>query len=152
MIVFERRIGGIVVALGALALGVAGCDDAAVPETEETTAALPEAAEREHTPIRIEQLSEADFRITGAESQVDFVRFETEDRYFETLRDEEVARGDYVLTPDGRLCFMRDGNGGSDCWRQVDAGPGADTITLELNHSDLRIELVPIASAPVDKE
>ncbi len=148
----DRRAGGIVAALGALALGVAGCDNAAVPEAEETTPALPEATEREHTPIRIEQLSEADFRIAGAESQVDFVRFETEDRYFETLRDEEVARGDYALTPDGRLCFMRDGNGASDCWRQVDAERDADTITLELNHSDLRIKLVPIASAPDDKE
>lgn len=152
-----RTIGAFAPALAMVSL--AGCSEApdASPEAAPTSTPAPTPTPtptpsdtptaRPHTPIMPDMLAGKAFTITGAEEYLDFVRFEDDTRYFETLRGEEVARGDYVLTPDGRLCFLLDDNAGSNCWRQIDGEGPSSTIHLEFNSSDRRIALVPIDTA-----
>jgi hypothetical protein len=146
--------GKIGVSTPALAIALlAGCGEApdvpAEPAPTATPAPTPSAppTTRPHTPIMPDMLAGKAFTITGAEDYVDFVRFESGTRYFETLRGEEVARGDYVLTPDGRLCFLIDDSAASNCWRQVAGEEGSSTIHLKFNASDRRIALIPVDAA-----
>ena len=126
----------------AMALG-AGCDPRQSEDEDANDVSHSKNELKAHEPIELATLSRREFTIEGVEDQVDYVQFLDDRRFVEKRKGVEMLRGDYSLTPDGRLCFITDGDAGSNCWRQTSSQSDGSLI-LEFNSTTRSIKLTPM--------
>lgn len=117
------------------------------PAEVATTGRAPEKAPLPHTPLEISEIEGRAFQVKAEGSPIDEIRF-TDGRTFARFKDgSEVSRGEYVLTPDGRLCLVTDGSADSSCWRRLPGETAGGAIALQVNAQPRDVLLVPLASS-----
>ena len=143
-----RQVGIVCVfaaSLAACSEGVTDDGSAAAETPADAKQGLP------HKPLKIEQLAGREFAVQAPGMPYENIVFHDEIRFSRMNRGERVSGGDYVLTPDGRLCMVTDGAAASSCWRQlpegVPQGSAKGTILLQYNPKGPDVLLTPIPSS-----
>ena len=142
-----RQVGIVCVfaaSLAACSEGVTDDGSAAAETPADAKQGLP------HKPLKIEQLAGREFAVQAPGIPYESIVFHDEIRFSRINRGAHVSGGEYVLTPDGRLCMVSDGAAASSCWRQlpegVPKGSAKGTILLQYNPKGPDVLLTPISS------
>lgn len=97
-----------------------------------------------HSPLAMEEISGKMFELQAEGVSGERIHF-IDDRAFVRIRTgSEETRGEYVLTPDGRLCMVPDGSADSSCWRRLPNGPSGGAIALQHNPGPRDVLLLPL--------
>ena len=137
------------IGLSCAALALAACTDtpaekADTPLSEAEAAKAGEDALLPHKPLQLEEIEGKRFSVTSEAAPFDEIRFNDHRRFERFLDGKSDSKGEYVLTPDGRLCLVTEKTASSSCWRRLPEPASKGTIQLQYNSGGYDVVLTPL--------